>query len=74
MSSDLQLQNFLVGLGDIIIRQLDSDMNRQWPREFDNHLACPFQRVDPQRYLNVKDFACTGYGFKDIADLRFVEP
>lgn len=33
-------------------------------------LPCPFQRRDPRRYQHVKDPACNGRGFKDIADLR----
>lgn len=33
-------------------------------------LPCPFQRRSPMRYSHVKDPACNGRGFKDIADLR----
>jgi len=33
-------------------------------------LPCPFQRRNPRRYRHVKDPACKGSGFKDIADLR----
>lgn len=36
----------------------------------ENALPCPFQRRNPQRYAYVKDPACNGRGFKDIADLR----
>jgi hypothetical protein len=32
-------------------------------------LPCPFQRRNPRRYRLVKDPACSGHGFKDIADL-----
>jgi hypothetical protein len=35
-----------------------------------NLLPCPFQRRNPHRYVNVRDPACNGRGFKDIADLR----
>lgn len=36
----------------------------------ENALPCPFQRRNPLRYRHVKDPACNGRGFKDIADLR----
>jgi hypothetical protein len=36
----------------------------------DTCLPCPFQRRNPKRYRHVKDHACKGNGFKDIADLR----
>lgn len=36
----------------------------------ENALPCPFQRRNPMRYRQVKDPACNGRGFKDIADLR----
>lgn len=36
----------------------------------ENALPCPFQRRNPHRYAYVKDPACNGRGFKDIADLR----
>jgi hypothetical protein len=35
----------------------------------ETHLPCPFQRRNPRRYRLVKDPACSGHGFKEIADL-----
>lgn len=50
---------------DIVLAELQSEAATGG-----NGLPCPFQRRNPRRYRHVKDPACNGRGFKDIADLR----
>jgi hypothetical protein len=52
-----------------VIDMVLNDIQAQ-TQDTENPLPCPFQRRNPKRYRHVKDPACNGRGFKDIADLR----
>lgn len=69
--NDHDLMTLFKQFSDTVIRKLDNRAAEKWPKEYETYLACPFRRHNPARYANVLDCACTGYGFKDIADLRY---
>lgn len=69
---EVDLRALFKQFSDTVIKKLDHKNAAKWPKEYETYLACPFRRRNPARYANVLDCACTGYGFKDIADLRCV--
>ncbi|KAK1762893.1 hypothetical protein QBC33DRAFT_253387 [Phialemonium atrogriseum] len=64
------VQALMKQISDVVIQRLDIKYAEKWPKEYDQYLACPFRRRNPDRYAHVLDYACTGHGFKNIADLR----
>jgi hypothetical protein len=62
------IQQMLQDYKESVIRMVLTESPRAEAAE--NALPCPFQRRNPYRYAHVKDPACNGRGFKDIADLR----
>lgn len=60
----------LASFKDNVINMVLADLQSEAASGGGNGLPCPFQRRNPRRYRLVKDPACNGRGFKDIADLR----
>ncbi|KAL1850425.1 hypothetical protein VTK73DRAFT_9684 [Phialemonium thermophilum] len=70
VSQDPDLATILKQFSQTLMMKLDAKTEENWPEAYDDYLVCPFRRRNPARYASVLDYACTGYGFKEIADLR----
>ncbi|KAH8901153.1 hypothetical protein GQ53DRAFT_4082 [Thozetella sp. PMI_491] len=54
----------------LVMDELMSALEEEYPESRKGWLACPFPRMNPERYAQVKDHACMWWGFKDIATLK----